>query len=497
MKNKKVLSLRTKAEVILVACFFIALSAWSVVSVTRTITDSSDTIETRIKISNGNLKEALGSNIQLSVWDGNSSDTLKVVVPPGKYKLPNGIKITRDNIILEGYGAFLEFEGNNDDSFITVGGTASANNVSILGFSFDGSNQTVNDVGGQVGIEWTKDGCGILIDDEDGVGTKNTLIRDCYFVNIPNEGVGIYADSDMSNVNLNTRIESCTFERIGFRGVHPHLDHWVSVVDCTFKNMDDWAFDAGIIPEGFEFGVRHSHIISGCTFLNFTDGAAIYGGSSNILGSIINKNDFVRINGTCVIKTWNKDIISDNYFRECSADIVIFVETGTEVLITDNVFFNCGKLNYNMIKVRGENTTISGNRFENFYCKWNWVIAIHNGNINIINNKFKQDSDAQENVDSLIRFDDDNKGSCNIMGNDFDVTKALNTGAISYHASYTGVGNIIKDNSGLDNSTYEYIPCSGSSPYSSPDDGATYFCTTNQTLSIYWDGREYYFDHNG
>jgi len=57
----------------------------------------------------------------------------------------------------------------------------------------------------------------------------------------------------------------------------------------------------------------------------------------------------------------------------------------------------------------------------------------------------------------------------------------------------TGSNNIIKDNIGYDNSTYEYIPCSGSVPYSSPSDGASYFCSTNQTLAVYWNSAWHHF----
>lgn len=75
MKNKKrILSLRTKAEAILVASFLICLSVISVMSVTRTITDSSDTVYTYITNSNGNFYEATAANIPIALENVNTTN---------------------------------------------------------------------------------------------------------------------------------------------------------------------------------------------------------------------------------------------------------------------------------------------------------------------------------------------------------------------------------------------------------------------------------------
>ena len=66
---KKVLSLRTKAEVIIVACLLISVFAVNVMSVTRTITDTSDTIDTYIRNSNGNYWEVTEANLDLALDD--------------------------------------------------------------------------------------------------------------------------------------------------------------------------------------------------------------------------------------------------------------------------------------------------------------------------------------------------------------------------------------------------------------------------------------------
>lgn len=73
MENKKMFSLKRKAEVIIVALFLITIFTLSVMSVTRTITDTSDTIDTYIRNSNGKYWAATGANIQTAIWDLNST----------------------------------------------------------------------------------------------------------------------------------------------------------------------------------------------------------------------------------------------------------------------------------------------------------------------------------------------------------------------------------------------------------------------------------------
>lgn len=73
---KKILSIRTKAGVILIAALFIVISISSVMSVTRTITDSSDTIDTYIRNSNGNYWSVTGANLELAINDVSTFGTV-------------------------------------------------------------------------------------------------------------------------------------------------------------------------------------------------------------------------------------------------------------------------------------------------------------------------------------------------------------------------------------------------------------------------------------
>ena len=97
MKNSKYLGCRTKLEILFVVCMLIIIGIGSVWGVTRTITSSSDTVDTFIRNSNGNYWSATGSNIQLAIWDLNTTDG-------GTVFLPGNTTISVSNtIILEGY----------------------------------------------------------------------------------------------------------------------------------------------------------------------------------------------------------------------------------------------------------------------------------------------------------------------------------------------------------------------------------------------------------
>lgn len=437
-----------KAEIAIGIAFMFVLGAISVMSVTRTITGSSDTIETYIRNSNGNYWEATGSNIQTAIYDFNSTDGHgTVTVPPGTYDLSSGINITRDKITLFGYGATLRYTSAIQDAFITIGDTHSASNITILGFSFDGSNQTVDNGHAEIGIEWTMTGCGIVVNNKNDVGTENTFIRDCYFKDIPNEGIGIYDLLDEGE-NINTRIDNCVFDHIGFRAVHPHYDHMIMVTNCLFKNMNDSFYDAGVTCEGFEYCIRHGTTITDNTFMNITAGdGVIYGSDSN---SLITDNNFYNINSsvTAVIQTWalgEGDSILNNYFCDCQATYTILVNSGSGANIVGNEFVRCAV--DNVIRASGNNTAIKANHFNNLTCSYG--IAIYGTQCQVIGNTFEH-TDTTDDPSAYIYIDNACDGNLMITDNSFDRTVMDYWEMISYHGSYSGTGDMINNNKGHD-----------------------------------------------
>ena len=108
---KKVLSIRTKAEVIMVAALLLGIGVSSVMSVTRTITDSSDTIETYIKNSNGNYWSATGANIQVAINDCDNVSGSWVKLTGANYSLTSGINLWY-NVSLDTKGSIFFPNGN-------------------------------------------------------------------------------------------------------------------------------------------------------------------------------------------------------------------------------------------------------------------------------------------------------------------------------------------------------------------------------------------------
>jgi hypothetical protein len=70
----KIITLRTKAEVILIILFMIGVGVISVASVQRTITDTSDNSITFIRNTNGNYWECTGVNLQTAINDLSGSN---------------------------------------------------------------------------------------------------------------------------------------------------------------------------------------------------------------------------------------------------------------------------------------------------------------------------------------------------------------------------------------------------------------------------------------
>jgi hypothetical protein len=111
-----IIKLRTKIEAFIVICFLIMLTTVSVLSVTRTITNSGDNSYILIRNSKGNYWDPTGANLQAAINDlGDSGGTIWV---GDDITLSSEIRFTYSNMI-------LDFEGHTvtlgaDVSFINV-----------------------------------------------------------------------------------------------------------------------------------------------------------------------------------------------------------------------------------------------------------------------------------------------------------------------------------------------------------------------------------------
>ena len=105
VRKMKILKFRTKIEVITVLFFLLVIAIFSVASVNRTITESSDTIETVIRNTKGNIWEPTGTNLQAAIND--LSGKGGTVWVGSDITLSSEIKIQNSNDCI-----IIDFQGN-------------------------------------------------------------------------------------------------------------------------------------------------------------------------------------------------------------------------------------------------------------------------------------------------------------------------------------------------------------------------------------------------
>lgn len=125
----QMLRIRTKVEVIIVTSFLILIGVYSVFAVTRTISDTQDTIELYIINSNGKMWEATGANIQNAIDDiGIDAEYQGFGTPHGWVKVPGNTSITvsneieiKDHVTLDLQGSELVYDSNVNCILMRVG----------------------------------------------------------------------------------------------------------------------------------------------------------------------------------------------------------------------------------------------------------------------------------------------------------------------------------------------------------------------------------------
>jgi len=111
--------LRTKIEVVIVLNFLIMVAIVSVTSLTRTITDSGDTIETMIRNTKGNIWDPTSGNLQAAINDiGSQGGTIWIgssITLSSEIKIENSI----NNIVIDFQGNFVTLSSSTT-SFINL-----------------------------------------------------------------------------------------------------------------------------------------------------------------------------------------------------------------------------------------------------------------------------------------------------------------------------------------------------------------------------------------
>lgn len=138
------LKLRTKIEVLVAIAFLILLVVSSVISISRTISDTHDDIDTFIRNSNGNYWSATGANIQTAI------DNLGIVAPinsgyggtHGYVWLPGNTSITvsstiniKDHITLDMQGCEIKPDGDFDVIMLDTGAQIRNGIINVSGIA--------------------------------------------------------------------------------------------------------------------------------------------------------------------------------------------------------------------------------------------------------------------------------------------------------------------------------------------------------------------------
>lgn len=187
--------LRTKIEAIVGALLLIVIAVASLTSVSRTINDIPDEINSLIRNSNENYWVASAENLQKAIWDLNESGWYNnkggTVYMPGNTTIkltkpliissPDGI-MSRNNIIIQGDGKSTVLQG--DDSFNII-------EISDLRYS------TLRDFTVKDGLN------GIYFYDGDtSIGSADhCIIENIYVIDCVNDGFHVYRAFSMSFIS--------------------------------------------------------------------------------------------------------------------------------------------------------------------------------------------------------------------------------------------------------------------------------------------------------
>jgi hypothetical protein len=202
--------LRTKVEIVSATLFLIILTAISVTSVTRTISDSGDNSYTFIRNTNGNYWDATGGNIQNAIND--------LGVNGGSVYLPAGTIIASSMIYMK-----------NNTKLIGSGvgvTTITANNY--LGMSLVRANQvrnvTISDL--------TIDGNNVMGDLIYLKAVSDSSVQNVYLL-----------DSTSNGIYTSEGCERCFFDNIRVTGINTDSFEgfaFAEVYNSTFNNLMVW-----------------------------------------------------------------------------------------------------------------------------------------------------------------------------------------------------------------------------------------------------------------
>lgn len=308
---------------ILIILLLIGVSIYSVNSVTRTISDSQDTIETFIKTSDGKYFSTTNTGLNNSIDSLPNGGTIWL---PGNttYSISTVDFESNINYIGGGYSTHFSLIANSD--LVTI---STEENILIENIRFDGNNESVS-AGNAIDITGA---------------SKNITIQNCWFV-----------DCDLSFIDCEEGTSFITIEGCFFKGIEESASHpaavWFAGSHCIVKNnyMED-CYGSGVVCES-ETGQPPSswHIIDG----NVITGNTGHGIHMERNGS----QSYLKSNNCTIINNHIYDLYSAAYGSSDYSSGILLSENTT---CSNNKIYNVHK---NGISVCGNNTIVSDNTID-------------------------------------------------------------------------------------------------------------------------------------
>ena len=228
--KKNMFSLRTKAEVIVVACLLISVFAVNVMSVTRTITDTSDTKETYIHESKGNYWQATRANIQVAIDDCGNASGSWVKLGTANYTVTGNINVWY-NVTLDLAGSTI-YASNNNTVFTVhpLGKLTSSTNEGIIDVTGVGEyNTSIIVIAPYVNTVGTPKSRQSVIS-----AYKRTSVQHVSIISNAQQGIGLYLHVDANNENIGTMIFDDIYMQNLYRGIYLHNDDAAGFINANY-----------------------------------------------------------------------------------------------------------------------------------------------------------------------------------------------------------------------------------------------------------------------
>ena len=286
------------------------LSVTIIPALTRTITSSSDTVDTYIRNSNGNYWAATGDNIRSAIWDLNSTGYGTVWLPSGNLTITQKIFLESDVALIGSGVNVTRIFSSQSGSFIpiTVNGKQ---NVTLSDFTLD-----MNDVGSN----------GIYIT---GSSTSNVLVKNVQIVRAGYQGIYCSGGHDIILDGIRIKHGSTS----AAHGISTDSIYDSIISNCIIENYDT---DIDNTEDGLDIGESTNNVTIDNVIIT---GGGWYDGIKFYNAKYISaSNIFIDNTDNFGVKCQSDFITIDNLHITNSADDSFWTDTTASHLNMNNIY---------------------------------------------------------------------------------------------------------------------------------------------------------------